>query len=547
MSGDLQACCLEALERLAPEAKTLLLAVSGGVDSVALLRLLAETDLELHVAHFDHALRLESPQDTQFVQTLAETFGLPFHTERADVAQIAEAKGWNVEDAARRLRYRFLTRSAKRVGADAVLTAHTLDDQAETVLMQALRGAAYLKGMPEKQGQVLRPLLNVSKQDLLEYLTELNQPHREDKSNQDTSRTRAWLRRDIISSLQTRYPSLQLTLSRLAQLQRAQAKHFASLAAPFLISDAVAVAELLNQDLAVQREVLAQLLNTDFTHIEAVRTQLESLHPKRISLSRDRTARVAYGRVSVVDNSAKKVGARAISPEEAAGLEPPLDVDKLKAFPDLVWRSRLPGDTIKLAGGSKKLAELLIDLKVPREERDGVALIASGSRILWVEGLAADVKVALTVPDLDEGWMRLALEQADLAAQKGELPIGAVVVSDGELLASAHNETENLNDPSAHAEVLVLRRAAAKLGDWRLADCTLYVTLEPCPMCFGAALQAHLPRIVYGAANQREGALGTVEDLSKSAWKRVPEIRAGVLAQRAGEKLERFFTVRRKS
>ena len=547
MSGDLQARCLEVLERLAPEAKTLLLAVSGGADSVALLRLLAETDFELHVAHFDHALRLESSQDAKFVQDLAKTFELPFHTERADVAQIAEAKGWNLEDAARRLRYGFLTRSAKRVGADHVLTAHTLDDQTETVLMQLLRGAAYLKGMPERQGRVLRPLLSVSKRDLLEYLVKLNQPFREDKSNQDVSRTRAWLRKDIIPSLQTRYPSLDVTLSRLAQLQRAQAEHFASLVVPFLTSDSVAVAELLSQDLAVQREVLAQFLNTDFTHIEAVRTQLKSPHPKRISLSKNKTARIAYSQLSVVDNSAKKVGARAFSPEEAAGLEPPLDVDKLKAFPDLVWRSRLPGDTIKLAGGSKKLAELLIDLKVPREERDGVALIASGSSILWVAGLAADVRVALATTDPDERWMRMALEQADLAARQGELPIGAVVVREGKVLAEAHNETEKLRDPSAHAEILALRRAAGKLADWRLAGCTLYVTLEPCPMCFGAALQAHLPRIVYGAANQREGALGTVEDLSKSAWKRVPEIRAGVLAQRAGEKLERFFTVRRKS
>ena len=543
LEDDLLERCLSALERLAPTAKTLILAVSGGADSVALLRLMALSKFEIHVAHFDHSLRLESRQDALFVERLAAELGLPFYSERADVARIALDKGWNLEDAARRLRYAFLTRTARQVGADAVLSAHTLDDQVETVLMQLLRGAAYLKGMPEKQGHVLRPLLSTAKSDLLAYLADIQQPFREDTSNSDIRRTRAWLRHTVVPQLKVRYPSLPLTLSRLADLQSAQADHFSKAAQPFL-PPPVSVAHLLKEDVAVQREVLAQVLSADLTHIEAVRAALSSAEPQRVSLPKDRLARVAYGELAIVQQM-EKVEARAFQPQDVPKLEPPLNLEKLRHIQDLVWRSRLPGDKIKLASGTKKLSELLIDLKIPREERDSIALIASGSRVLWLEGLAADADLALPATDPDESWMRLALKQAERAAELGELPIGAVVVRDDEVIASAHNETEKTKDPSAHAEVLGLRRSAQVLGNWRLAGCTLYVTLEPCPMCFGAALQAHLPRLVYGATNEREGALESVGNLAQLGWKRVPEVRGGVLAHEAAAHLGSFFKQRR--
>jgi tRNA(adenine34) deaminase len=125
------------------------------------------------------------------------------------------------------------------------------------------------------------------------------------------------------------------------------------------------------------------------------------------------------------------------------------------------------------------------------------------------------------------------------------VPVGAVVVKDGKLVGAASNLTETARDPTAHAEMLALRRAAEALGDWRLGGCTLYVSLEPCAMCYGAMLQAQLSRLVYGADNRREGAAGTVLDLADYGLKHRLERRSGVLAKEASALLSRFFQSRR--
>ena len=537
------------MARLAPGAETLLVAVSGGPDSVALLRLLTGGPYRLHVAHFDHALRPLSAEDAAFVESLCTSLELPFHAERAEVARIAHDKGWNIEDAARRLRYSFLTRTAKRVGADAVVTGHTRDDQAETVLMQLLRGAAFLKGMPEKRGQVIRPLLNTPRADLLAYLGGIQQPYLTDATNRDTARTRAWLRHEVLPLLKSRYPHVTRTLAGLARLQRDQEAHFTGESERFLEGSRTSVASLQKADAALQRQVITQLmtrsgLRTDAAHVEAVRRALSQEHPLRVSLPKGHLARVAYGRLELVAPSSAAAG-----PETPFELPPEVDPAKLEAFPDLVIRTRRPGDRIHLAGGTKKLSDLLIDRKVPREDRDALRVLASGSEVLWVEGVATDVRVSVRVArevkDADVRWMKEALSHAREAAARGELPVGAVVVKGGELVGAGANTTEAARDPTGHAELHVLRRAAEALGDWRLAGCTLYVTLEPCPMCFGAALQAHLPRLVYGAPNKREGALGSVTDLRDAPWKRSLEVRGGVLGLEAAGLLSAFFASRR--
>jgi tRNA(Arg) A34 adenosine deaminase TadA len=141
--------------------------------------------------------------------------------------------------------------------------------------------------------------------------------------------------------------------------------------------------------------------------------------------------------------------------------------------------------------------------------------------------------------------MARALELARQADAAGEAPIGAVVVREGRIMGEGRNRTEELSDPSAHAELLALREAARSCGDWRLPGATLVVTLEPCPMCFGVALQAHVERIVYAAPNLREGALGGVADLSAERWKRRPVIEGGVLEREAAALLSDFFARRR--
>jgi tRNA(adenine34) deaminase len=140
--------------------------------------------------------------------------------------------------------------------------------------------------------------------------------------------------------------------------------------------------------------------------------------------------------------------------------------------------------------------------------------------------------------------MRLALDEARLAVRGGDVPVGAVVLSaDGTtVLGAGHNEREATGDPTAHAEVLALRRAAARLGEWRLTGCTLVVTLEPCPMCAGALVQSRVDRVVYGARDDKAGATGSVWDLVRDRrLNHRPEVVEGVLAADCAGLLTEFF------
>jgi len=142
--------------------------------------------------------------------------------------------------------------------------------------------------------------------------------------------------------------------------------------------------------------------------------------------------------------------------------------------------------------------------------------------------------------------MGLALEEAAEALAHDDVPVGAVVLRDGVVVARRHNEREKTGDPTAHAEVLALRDAAAGEGSWRLADCTLVVTLEPCPMCAGAALAARVGRVVYGAADPKAGATGSLYNLcTDPRLNHEAEVRAGVRAAEASALLTTFFAARR--
>ena len=148
----------------------------------------------------------------------------------------------------------------------------------------------------------------------------------------------------------------------------------------------------------------------------------------------------------------------------------------------------------------------------------------------------------------DEQWMRLALEEARAAERLGEVPVGAVIVRAGELVATGHNLTHTLQDPSAHAEMVAIRRAAQATGHWRLLECTLYVTLEPCAMCSGAIVLARIPRLVYAAADPKAGMSGSLENLVQyPRLNHRVELVPGVLADEAGDVLRAFFRARRRS
>ena len=146
----------------------------------------------------------------------------------------------------------------------------------------------------------------------------------------------------------------------------------------------------------------------------------------------------------------------------------------------------------------------------------------------------------------DEYFMRLALREAERALEHDDVPVGAVVVKEGELIGAGHNERELRGDPTAHAETLALRQASQTLGTWRVLDAVLYVTLEPCAMCAGAIVLSRIPRVVFAASDPKAGAAGSVLNvLDVPQFNHRPECQGGLLAVEAGEMLRAFFASRR--
>jgi tRNA(adenine34) deaminase len=147
---------------------------------------------------------------------------------------------------------------------------------------------------------------------------------------------------------------------------------------------------------------------------------------------------------------------------------------------------------------------------------------------------------------LDEHFMHLALREAERALDHDDVPVGAIVVRDGEVAGVGHNERELRRDPTAHAEILAIREAARTLESWRLLDCVLYITLEPCAMCAGAIVLARVPRVVYGASDPKAGAAGSVLDvLTEPRLNHRPEVSGGLLAEESASLLRDFFGPRR--
>ena len=148
--------------------------------------------------------------------------------------------------------------------------------------------------------------------------------------------------------------------------------------------------------------------------------------------------------------------------------------------------------------------------------------------------------------DLHKVFMKMALEQAEQAYELGEVPVGAIITHQGRVVAAAHNQREQLKDATAHAEMIAITQACEAMEGWRLADCALYVTLEPCPMCAGAIMNARIPQVIFGAADPKGGAVVSVlKLLSDARLNHRSEIFQGIMADQCGELLSRFFRSRR--
>ena len=148
---------------------------------------------------------------------------------------------------------------------------------------------------------------------------------------------------------------------------------------------------------------------------------------------------------------------------------------------------------------------------------------------------------------MDDHFMRLALQQAQQAQVEDEVPVGAIILNQDRIIAAAYNQREQLHDPTAHAEMIAITQAAEAIGDWRLEHCTMYVTLEPCPMCAGAIIQSRIPRSVYGATDPKAGAVTSLYNLlTDTRLNHTVQVTGGVLAEDCGRILTNFFRSKRR-
>ena len=423
-------------QRLFEPDETVVVAVSGGADSVALLDILShfeEGHLHLVVAHLNHGLRgTDSDGDEMFVSRLAESYGLPFESRRADVTGLAQAERLSLEDAGRRERYRFLAETARAHQATSIALAHHRDDQAETVLIRLLRGAGAtgLSAMVSlSRGLLKRPLLKISRAEIERYMRDRGLSHRTDASNADTTILRNSIRHELIPLLARYNPKISERLAATAEILACDEELLDGVTeAAFdrvarrgeagwtLAVDALA-AEPRGLRLRLYRRALFEqrgdLLRIGLSHLEAIDLLVASSRPNsRLKLPGDCWVSRSYGSLRFGGGSPSEppgyrqaveglgshsfVSGRRLlvqSVPRPASLDPgaPLVayLDPAQApFPWLL-RSFVPGDRFRPLGmsGSQKVKDLFINEKVPAAERRRIPLLVSAGRILWVCGV----------------------------------------------------------------------------------------------------------------------------------------------------------------
>jgi tRNA(Ile)-lysidine synthase len=427
-----------------PSGAFVLALVSGGADSVALLRLLAAGDLgdltgRLSVLHVNHLLRgAAADEDAAFVADLCATLGVPCDVVRYDVAAYAEAEGLNLEDAGRRVRYRFAEDQldarcdalgvARSLGRIAV--AHTADDRLETFLMRVIAGAGTggLGGMDAVRDRIVRPLIDARRAEVTAYLESLGQAWREDSTNTDTARFRAWARHELLPVIEAQYPAFPETAARtmrvlaeedglLAELAQAFARDFTRFEDGALVLDR-AFLSTLSAPMArrtVREAIVAafpEASRLEFEHAEALLAGLaEGPFARDLPFGLRAEGEYARLRISRRGTPAPSVApgllpfpgtldlgdAGAIEAREAAGgVDSPAEgtPDRVVIDADSVsWPLQVDaprdGDRMRPFGmeGTKKLSDMLIDAKVPKRRRGATPVVRDGDRVVWLAGL----------------------------------------------------------------------------------------------------------------------------------------------------------------
>ena len=427
--------------KLAGPGDSLLVAVSGGPDSVALLDALAShrdrLGIKLAVAHLNHGLRGgESNRDQRFVQTMAKNLGLRCWTGKADVGQLAKKRKLSIETAAREARREFLSRAARRLGCTAVVTGHTRDDQAETVLMHLARGSGLkgLAGIPWRNGIFIRPMLDVSRQEVMDYLAGRKLKYCTDSTNQCTDFTRNKVRLRLLPAMEELNPNIKAALARLAEAVAGDIElvdeSTDKVAASCISGDKSKLAidlKLFNgYNKGLQRNLIRICLQRLRCHGEvpnfettervldiarrcqagkrakvlgnvwAIRghDSLVLADMAKVKAAPDARAAVRlalpgsarYGQFTVTAKVLPR--ARAGNFRSHQGLAEHFDLDRLPERTLYVGRTS-PGQRMSQFGmaGSKKISDIFTDTKVPREQRSSWPAVLSGDRVLWLCGI----------------------------------------------------------------------------------------------------------------------------------------------------------------